>query len=122
MIDPHLAGALDFIAMALVLLGALIAIPASVGVLRLPDHYLRAHCVAAIAIAAAPLTLAGLALGAAAAEDFAVAGRLALLVLVLVLFAPLSAHLSAAAAHASGLAPSLDPASDARDARRGAAQ
>lgn len=114
-------GLLHFLAMALVIAGAVIALPAAVGMVRLPDHYLRCHCAAAIGIAGAPLVIAGLALGAVASGDYAVAGRLALLFLAVALYAPLSAHLSAAAAHAAGLAPSLDPASDARDARRGTA-
>lgn len=107
---------LSALALAPILIGGVITLFAAIGLLRLPDHYLRLHCLSAIAVAGAPLIVFGLAIGALAEGGAALAGRLALLGLAMLVAAPITTHLSGAAAYAAGVQPILDPG--AKPARR----
>jgi multicomponent Na+:H+ antiporter subunit G len=87
---------------ALLLIGALLAIVGTVGVLRFPDFYTRLHAASVTDTAAATLALVGMAL---LAPSFAVVFKLAVVWLFLFLTGPTSSHAIANAAHTAGLQP-----------------
>lgn len=87
---------------ALLLIGAVLAVIGTVGVLRFPDFYTRLHAASVTDTAAATLALLGMAL---LAPSFAVVFKLAVVWLFLFLTGPTSSHAIANAAHVAGLQP-----------------
>ena len=87
---------------ALLLIGALLAVVGTVGVLRFPDFYTRLHAASVTDTAAATLAIAGMAL---LAPSGAVVFKLAIVWLFLFLTGPTSSHALANAAHTAGLQP-----------------
>lgn len=95
-------GSMDWIVIALALLGAGFFLAGTLGLLRLPDFYTRVHAVAKCDAVGAGAILLALALEVAPhPEAFKI---LALLALVL-LSSPTSAHALARAAYGTGLEP-----------------
>ena len=89
-------------AAALVVIGALFALLAAVGLLRLPDLYTRMHAASKAGVVGAGLILLAVAL---VSFDAAVALRALLGIVFLVLTTPISAHLLARAAHLAAIPP-----------------
>lgn len=87
---------------ALLLVGAVLAVIGTIGVLRFPDFYSRLHAASITDTAAATLALVGMAL---LAPSFAVVFKLAVVWLFLFLTGPTSSHALANAAHTAGLQP-----------------
>lgn len=87
---------------ALLLIGALLAVVGTIGVLRFPDFYTRLHAASVTDTAAATLAIAGMAL---LAPSGAVVFKLAVVWLFLFLTGPTSSHALANAAHTAGLQP-----------------
>ena len=87
---------------ALLLVGAVLAVIGTIGVLRFPDFYSRLHAASVTDTAAATLALVGMAL---LAPSFAVVFKLAVVWLFLFLTGPTSSHALANAAHTAGLQP-----------------
>lgn len=87
---------------ALMLVGAVLAVIGTIGVLRFPDFYSRLHAASVTDTAAATLALVGMAL---LAPSFAVVFKLAVVWLFLFLTGPTSSHALANAAHTAGLQP-----------------
>ena len=90
----------DCFAAALVIVGSLFALTASIGLLRLPDFYTRMHAASKAGTLGSCVMLVALALYA---DGLAVTTRALGGVVFFLLTAPISAHLLAKAAHASGL-------------------
>ena len=88
------------LAAALVVVGSLFALTASIGLLRLPDFYTRMHASSKAGTLGSCVMLIALAVYA---DDLAVTTRALGGVVFFLLTAPVSAHLLAKAAHASGL-------------------
>lgn len=93
---------LRYVAAALMLAGAIFALLAAIGVLRLPDLYMRLHAASKAGVVGAGLILAAVAISA---FDAAVALRAVLGIVFLILSTPVSAHLLARAAYKVGLKP-----------------
>ncbi|MEO1322484.1 MAG: monovalent cation/H(+) antiporter subunit G [Pseudomonadota bacterium] len=89
---------------ALLLVGAVLAIIGTIGVLRFPDFYTRLHAASVTDTAAATLALVGMAL---LAPSLAVVFKLAVVWLFLFLTGPTSSHALANAAHTAGLQPMI---------------
>ncbi|MBW3098638.1 monovalent cation/H(+) antiporter subunit G [Pseudohoeflea coraliihabitans] len=91
--------ALTLLSAAFVLIGALFALVASIGLLRLPDLYSRMHAASKAGTVGSGLLLIALAIhaGEAGVMARALAG-----VIFFLLTAPISAHLLAKAAYAVG--------------------
>lgn len=89
-------------AAVLLVLGGGVMLVAGVGLLRLPDVYLRMSSTSKAATLGAALTLGGAAFHFGSAE---VAGRALVIAVFLFLTAPLAAHAVARAAHRRGSAP-----------------
>ncbi len=89
---------------ALLLIGALLAVVGTVGVLRFPDFYTRLHAASVTDTAAATLAIVGMAL---LAPSLAVVVKLAVVWLFLFLTGPTSSHALANAAHTAGLQPMI---------------
>jgi multicomponent Na+:H+ antiporter subunit G len=92
----------QYVSAGLVVAGSVFSLLAAVGVLRLPDLYLRMHAASKAGVVGAGLAL--LAVGIAAL-DLAIAMRAVLGILFLLLTTPVSAHLLARAAYRTGLRP-----------------
>jgi multicomponent Na+:H+ antiporter subunit G len=90
----------NYVAAVLVLIGALFALIASIGLLRLPDFYTRMHAASKAGTLGSCVMLMALAVHA---DDLAVTLRALGGVVFFLLTAPVSAHLLAKAAHGSGL-------------------
>ena len=90
----------NYVAAALVLIGSLFALTASIGLLRLPDFYTRMHAASKAGTLGSCVMLIALAVYA---DDVAVTLRALGGVVFFLLTAPVSAHLLAKAAHGSGL-------------------
>jgi multicomponent Na+:H+ antiporter subunit G len=90
----------NYVAAALVLIGSLFALTASIGLLRLPDFYTRMHAASKAGTLGSCVMLVALAVHA---DDLAVTLRALGGVVFFLLTAPVSAHLLAKAAHGSGL-------------------
>ena len=90
----------NYVAAALVLIGSLFALTASIGLLRLPDFYTRMHAASKAGTLGSCVMLMALAVHA---DDLAVTLRALGGVVFFLLTAPVSAHLLAKAAHGSGL-------------------
>lgn len=89
---------------ALVLVGAVLAVIGTVGVLRFPDFYTRLHAASVTDTAAATLAIVGMAL---LAPSLAIVVKLAVVWLFLFLTGPTSSHALANAAHTAGLQPMI---------------
>lgn len=89
---------------ALVLVGAVLAVIGTIGVLRFPDFYTRLHAASVTDTAAATLAIVGMAL---LAPSLAVVVKLAVVWLFLFLTGPTSTHALANAAHVAGLQPMI---------------
>jgi len=94
-----IAAAADYLAGVLIIVGALFALVASVGLLRLPDLYTRMHAASKAGTVGSCLMLIALAvhIGEPATALRALAG-----VVFFLLTAPISAHLLAKAAYSAG--------------------
>lgn len=89
---------------ALLLVGAILAVIGTVGVLRFPDFYTRLHAASVTDTAAATLAIVGMAF---LAPGPAVVVKLAVVWLFLFLTGPTSSHALANAAHTAGLQPMI---------------
>ena len=89
---------------ALLLVGAILAVIGTIGVLRFPDFYTRLHAASVTDTSAATLAILGMAL---LAPSFAVVIKLAVVWLFLFLTGPTSSHALANAAHTAGLQPMI---------------
>ena len=89
---------------ALVLVGAVLAVIGTVGVLGFPDFYTRLHAASVTDTAAATLAIVGMAL---LAPSLAIVVKLAVVWLFLFLTGPTSSHALANAAHTAGLQPMI---------------
>jgi len=87
---------------ALCLIGAVLAIIGTVGVLRFPDFYTRLHASSITDTAAVTVAVAGMLL---LSPDWLVAFKLLAVWLFLFLTGPTAAHALANAAHTAGLEP-----------------
>ncbi|MEL6723506.1 MAG: monovalent cation/H(+) antiporter subunit G [Pseudomonadota bacterium] len=87
---------------ALLLVGAVLAVIGTVGVLRFPDFYTRLHAASVTDTSSATLALLGMAL---LSPSFAVVFKLAVVWLFLFLTGPTASHALANAAHKAGLQP-----------------
>ncbi|WP_309084105.1 monovalent cation/H(+) antiporter subunit G [Chelativorans sp.] len=83
----------------LILIGALFALVASIGLLRLPDFYTRMHAASKAGTLGSGLMLIALAIYA---EDHATVTRALAAVVFFLLTAPISAHLLAKASYGAG--------------------
>ncbi len=94
-----IGGIADYIAGTLIVVGALFALTASIGLLRLPDVYTRMHAASKAGTLGSCLMLIALAVhtGELATALRAVAG-----VVFFLLTAPIAAHLLAKAAYSAG--------------------
>lgn len=90
------------IASALILLGGLLTVAAGVGILRLPDVFIRMHAATKVGTLGSGLILAGVAVAFA---DPGVVLRCVLIVFFLLLTAPIGAHMIGRAALRIGLEP-----------------
>ncbi|MDQ0324561.1 multicomponent Na+:H+ antiporter subunit G [Rhodopseudomonas julia] len=97
-----MSGFLDVLVGVMIVIGALFAVVASVGLLRFPDLYTRMHAASKAGTLGSGLMLLALALEAPHLDIFtrAVAG-----VVFFLLTAPVSAHLLARAAYLTGVKP-----------------
>ena len=91
---------LDTLTVALALLGAMFFLAGTVGLLRLPDFYTRAHAVAKCDTMGAGAILLALAIHVAPHPE---ALKLVLLLLLVLLSSPTSCHALARAAYGTGL-------------------
>lgn len=89
---------------ALLLVGGVLAVIGTIGVLRFPDFYTRLHAASVTDTAAATLALVGMAL---LAPSFAVVFKLGVVWLFLFLTGPTASHALANAAHTAGLQPMI---------------
>lgn len=101
-----MSAVLDGVSGVLVVLGGLIVLSGSVGLLRLPDFYTRIHAAGLTDTAGAGLILAGLLLRV---PDWGVAVRLVLILLFLLLTSPTATHTLAQAARRDRVRPWLPP-------------
>ena len=84
---------------SMMIIGALFALVASIGVLRLPDLYTRMHAASKAGTLGSGLMLLALAIYA---QDHGTVTRALAGIAFLLLTAPISAHLLASAAHTAG--------------------
>jgi multicomponent Na+:H+ antiporter subunit G len=97
---------LDVVSVALIVVGAAFLMGGTVGLVRLPDLYTRAHAASKCDSAGAGSILLALALqGGLAFGDL----KLVLLMLLVLISGPTTAHALARAGHRTGLAPWTDP-------------
>ena len=89
----------NYVAGSLLVIGAIFALIASIGVLRLPDVYTRMHAASKAGTVGSGAMLIALAVFSG---DLATATRALAGVIFFMLTAPVAAHLVARAAHASG--------------------
>jgi len=89
---------------ALLLIGAILAVVGTIGVLRFPDFYTRLHAASVTDTAAATLAIVGMAL---LAPSMAIVFKLIVVWLFLFLTGPTSSHALANAAHTAGLQPMI---------------
>ena len=93
---------ISYLTGTLLVIGALFALIASIGVLRLPDVYMRMHAASKAGTLGSGLMLLAIALFS---QDLSVASRAVAGVVFFLLTAPVSAHLLAKAAFTVGYAP-----------------
>jgi len=94
----------------MLIVGALFALVASVGLIRLKDVYMRMHAASKAGTLGSGVMLLALAVHA---SDLAVVTRALAGVVFFLLTAPISAHLLAKAAYAAGYRPCADTKQDA---------
>lgn len=94
----------------MLIIGALFALVASVGLIRLKDVYMRMHAASKAGTLGSGVMLLALAIDA---TDLAVVTRALAGVVFFLLTAPISAHLLAKAAYAAGYRPCADTKVDA---------
>lgn len=99
-----LADAAPYAGAVLALIGALLTLIGTVGVLRFPDFYTRLHGASVTDTAGAGLLLLGMAL---MAPHWLVLTKLAAIWLFLFLTSPTATHAIANAAHVAGLQPKI---------------
>lgn len=92
----------QILAGCLMVLGALFALVAAIGIVRLPDLYTRMHAASKAGTLGSGLMLLAIAINA---FDTSVALRALVAILFFLLTAPLSAHLLARAAYLAGYKP-----------------
>jgi multicomponent Na+:H+ antiporter subunit G len=98
--------ALDLVSVALLIAGAGFLLGGTVGLVRLPDLYTRAHAASKCDSAGAGCLLLALALqGGLAFGDL----KLGLLMLLVLISGPTTAHALARAGYRTGLPPWVDP-------------
>ena len=101
---------------ALLLVGAVLALIGTIGVLRFPDFYTRLHAASITDTAGATLALVGMAL---LAPGPIVVFKLAIVWLFLFLTGPTSSHAVANAAHVAGLEPLIGKLDETSDTEAG---
>jgi multicomponent Na+:H+ antiporter subunit G len=89
----------DYVAGALIIIGAVFTLIASLGIMRFPDIYTRMHSASKAGTLGSGLMLIALAV---LAEDHATVTRALAAVVFFLLTAPVAAHLLAKAAYAAG--------------------
>jgi len=100
------SGVVDVVSVALLFIGAAFLLGGTVGLVRLPDLYTRAHAASKCDSAGAGSILLALALqGGLAFGDL----KLVLLMLLVLVSGPTTAHALARAGYRTGLAPWVDP-------------
>lgn len=99
-----IAQALQYLAAACVLLGAVFGLLAAVGIVRLPDLYTRLHAASKAGVVGTGLILIAVAL---ISTDGAAILRAILGIIFLLLSTPIAAHLLARAAHKAGEMPTV---------------
>ena len=92
----------EIVAGVLIVLAGLLALASGLGVLRLPDVYIRMHAATKVGTLASGLTLGAVAL---VFWDWKVALLCGLIVLFLLLTAPIGAHMAGRAALVIGIRP-----------------
>ncbi|WP_428649890.1 monovalent cation/H(+) antiporter subunit G [Roseibium sp.] len=101
---------LEIITGTMLVIGALFALVASIGIMRLKDVYMRMHAASKAGTLGSGVMLLALAVHA---EDLGVVTRAVAGVVFFLLTAPISAHLLAKAAYAAGYRPCADTKHDA---------
>lgn len=101
---------LEIITGAMLVIGALFALIASIGLIRLKDVYMRMHAASKAGTLGSGVMLLALAMHA---NDLGVITRAIAGVVFFLLTAPISAHLLAKAAYAAGYRPCADTKVDA---------
>ncbi|TYC56478.1 monovalent cation/H(+) antiporter subunit G [Rhodobacterales bacterium] len=94
----------------LLVIGALFALVASIGLIRLKDVYMRMHAASKAGTLGSGVMLLALAIDA---TDLAIVTRALAGIVFFLLTAPISAHLLAKAAYAAGYRPCADTKHDA---------
>jgi multicomponent Na+:H+ antiporter subunit G len=95
---------LQYLAAAAVLVGAVFGLLAAIGIVRLPDLYMRLHAASKAGVVGAGFILIAVAL---ISTDGAVALRAILGLIFLLLSTPVAAHLLARAAYKAGELPTV---------------
>lgn len=95
---------LQYLAAAAVLVGAVFGLLAAIGIVRLPDLYMRLHAASKAGVVGAGFILLAVAL---ISTDGAVVLRAILGIVFLLLSTPIAAHLLARAAYKAGETPSV---------------
>ncbi len=92
----------DYLAGGLLIIGALFTLVAAVGVVRLPDLYMRMHAASKTGTVGSGVMLLAIAFHSG---EFDVVTRAIACIIFFLLTAPLSAHLLARAAYCTGVRP-----------------
>lgn len=87
---------------ALCLIGAILCVIGTIGVMRFPDFYTRMHAASITDTSGATVILIGMAL---MAPDWVIVVKLAVIFWLLFLTSPTASHAVASAAHTAGLQP-----------------
>jgi len=95
------------IAKAMLLVGSFLTVLAGVGIVRLPDVFIRMHAATKVGTLGTGLIIAGV--GIYFGDDPSVVIRCVLIVLFLLLTAPIGAHMIGRAALRSGITPWQPP-------------
>ena len=93
---------IDGIAGLLLILGGVFTMIAGIGILRMPDVFIRMHASTKVGTLGSGLTMAGVAIQF---QDLSVFVKVALIVLFLLLTAPIGAHMIGRAALRIGIKP-----------------
>jgi multicomponent Na+:H+ antiporter subunit G len=103
---------------ALCLIGAILCVIGTIGVMRFPDFYTRMHAASITDTSGATVILIGMAL---MAPDWLVVVKLTVIFWLLFLTSPAASHAVASAAHTAGLQPLIGRIGQKRDDDEGAA-
>ena len=103
---------------ALCLIGAILCVIGTIGVMRFPDFYTRMHAASITDTSGATVILIGMAL---MAPDWLVVVKLAVIFWLVFLTSPTASHAVASAAHTAGLQPLIGRVGQKRDDDEGAA-